>query len=338
MAKRVLSIILCLVTVFSVIFCVDFTASAAAKGTDPYSVGTYPTRDLFYKKGYAVKKGEDVEWVQQVIKNAGISIDVDRSYGPATKKAVKKMQKKLGLEQDGSCGPKTRAALKKWVQNNPKLNGKGNSNANTNININSKITTEQIKAVCDTYGYSNGKYWTTKQTSGGKASATVNKSGYYSNRKNCCDMNSVKSVKSDLYATSNPVTVGKYYKSYNYQNKWECHGFACYVMAKVVKNITGKNNDVNPKSGNVNGWKYINAKDVKELKVGDIVRVSSSSIVHTAIVYSIDSNGSITFLEAGGSARCKIRIGVGFDFSTKYDTLKKIKDKFSLAYVYRYEG
>ncbi len=142
--KKIISIILCLVTLFSVVTCTGVYVSAAAKGTDPYSVGTYPTRDLFYKKGSTVKTGKDVKWVQQVLVNSGISVDVDGSFGPATKEAVKKFQKANDLDVDGSCGPKTRAAMKKWVENNPKLNGK-NSSTEKKATSSSTSTSKTLK-------------------------------------------------------------------------------------------------------------------------------------------------------------------------------------------------
>lgn len=200
----------------------------------------------------------------------------------------------------------------------------------------SMITTDMIKTVCDKYGYKNGSYWTTYETSSGKASGSVGP-GYFSNRNNCCSKIKL-TVKDDLYATNNPVVNGDYWKSYNYMNQWECHGFACYVMAKVIKNATGKSNDVMPTlNGNKNGWKMIKAPDVSDLKVGDIVRVTGGNI-HSAIVYSISKSGKITFLEAGGGSHCLIRIGEGFDFSTKYSTLESIKKspKWTFSYVYRF--
>lgn len=72
--------------------------------------GTFPALG---KKGYLSKgdKGINVERLQKFLNwciNAKLS--VDGSFGPATKKAVKKYQKKYGLEVDGSFGP---ASLKK---------------------------------------------------------------------------------------------------------------------------------------------------------------------------------------------------------------------------------
>ena len=341
--KKVIAVVLCLITMFSVMS----ISTVAANYTTSYTSYSTPSNsgDYAYWNGSKVVRASgttvsEVKWMQAAlnycIKYRGLSgsyLDVDGSFGPASKKATTAFQKAYGLSVDGSFGPSTIKKMKDVLKSSP------NNNTTTSTAKNDgKITTEMIKAVCDKYGYANGKYWTIYDNNGKKASGTWNASKtYFSNRKNCCSTIN-KTVKNDLYATNNPVKNGDYYKSYNYQSQYECHGFACYVMAKVVQNITGKNNDVIPRDGSKNGWTKIAAKNATDLKVGDIVRVNGSDAVHSAIVYSIDSNGKITFLEAGGGSACKIRLGVGFDFSTKYYTLQKIKDNFTLEYVYRYTG
>ena len=55
--------------------------------------------------------GEDVRTLQQALKAAGLAIDADGVFGPATKRAVEQFQESKGLTQDGIVGPATRAAL-----------------------------------------------------------------------------------------------------------------------------------------------------------------------------------------------------------------------------------
>lgn len=64
----------------------------------------------YFKKG---DKGSQVKNLQVMLKWCGISITTGGEYGPATFKAVKKLQKKLGLKQDGLFGKKTLEKVKK---------------------------------------------------------------------------------------------------------------------------------------------------------------------------------------------------------------------------------
>lgn len=56
--------------------------------------------------------GNAVRWVQWAIKRSGYSVAVDGKFGPTTKKALKKFQKKYKLEPDGVAGPKTQEQIK----------------------------------------------------------------------------------------------------------------------------------------------------------------------------------------------------------------------------------
>lgn len=57
-------------------------------------------------------KGNGVRWLQWWLRLWGYSITADGVYGPKTEDAVKKFQKRLGLEADGVAGTKTKNALK----------------------------------------------------------------------------------------------------------------------------------------------------------------------------------------------------------------------------------
>lgn len=57
-------------------------------------------------------KGNGVRWLQWWLRLWNYSITTDGVYGPKTEDAVKKFQKRLGLEADGVVGAKTKNALK----------------------------------------------------------------------------------------------------------------------------------------------------------------------------------------------------------------------------------
>jgi peptidoglycan hydrolase-like protein with peptidoglycan-binding domain len=56
-------------------------------------------------------EGSDVKKLQESLQKAGITVSVDRVFGPGTDKAVKEFQQKKGLMVDGIVGPKTREQL-----------------------------------------------------------------------------------------------------------------------------------------------------------------------------------------------------------------------------------
>ncbi|MDO4176636.1 MAG: phage tail tip lysozyme [Bacillota bacterium] len=82
--------------------------SATAKKA--YS-GTYPK---IPKRGYFRKgdKGTQVKNLQKLLNWCGCPVSTGGKYGPATIKAVKKLQKKLGIKQDGKFGNKTLKKVK----------------------------------------------------------------------------------------------------------------------------------------------------------------------------------------------------------------------------------
>lgn len=122
MSKKLMSIILALVALCSI-----FTVSAfAANYTTDYKSYSQPSTsgDYAYWNGKKVVRASgttvsEVKWMQAslnyCIKNKGLSanlLDVDGSFGPASKSTTLAFQKKYGLSQDGSFGP---ATIKKMI-------------------------------------------------------------------------------------------------------------------------------------------------------------------------------------------------------------------------------
>lgn len=96
-------------------------STSIPNSTNPDS---YPVceRDLVYNS--TVETGNDVKWVQCILKHLGYSIDIDGSYGPSSRDTIKKFQSAYGLTVDGQTGPKTRAKLKEvWASNGHAWNG-----------------------------------------------------------------------------------------------------------------------------------------------------------------------------------------------------------------------
>ncbi len=303
--------VICTISMFS------FTgiSASAANYTSNYSKYATPSAsDYAYWNGKKVAKASgttksEIMWMQAAlnycIANKGLNagkLNVDGSFGPASKKTATAFQKKYGLSADGSFGPKTISKMKDVLNSSSKASApKKETQQETS---GSEITTAQIQAVLKKYGYKTGKYWTYSKNGGSP------KSGYKAtNRK------------------------GRQY-SYVYQGK-ECYGFANFVMHEV----TGTT--VNPNNGNKHGWKYIKAKNVTELKVGDIVRIGkNNSNGHSGVVLSVNSKGTCTFAECWGGVQNKINIGGKLSSSTygSHSTLRSMKKKGVLLYVYRYVG
>lgn len=123
MKKRILAMILCIVSAFSVFAMTSMTASAAADCS--YWNYTEPSgSDYAYWNGkrmvkYSGTNASKVRWMQAAlnycIQNRGLNasyLAVDGSFGPASKQATFAFQKKYGLSADGSFGPATISTMK----------------------------------------------------------------------------------------------------------------------------------------------------------------------------------------------------------------------------------
>lgn len=315
--QKFISLILTIATLMSVLCIGAIPASAA---TSFSSSNTAPSNsDYVYWNGSKMVKSSSmnkskIRYIQQFlnwcIDNSKISSANLKAYGASK------------LYVDGSFGPASKKATQAFQkQNKLEVDGKfgpntikkmksiisssdsSSSGSTTTTFSSSKITTESIQKVLDKYNYTSGRYWTHEK---GKSET----SGY---------MSTTRAVRAD---------------SYVYEGK-ECYGFANFVMHEV----TGTT--VNPNNNNKNGWKKYTSSEVKELKVGDIVRIGkSNSDGHSGIVLTVDSKGNCTFAECWGGVNNKINIG-GKLSSTKYgshSTLSSMKNSGNLLYVYRYEG
>lgn len=305
--RKIIAILLALVAVFSLC-----SISAAAFSYD----GSYGNYDAPENSGdYAQWNGS------KMVKSSS----TDKREVQWMQAALNYCKKNLGvsfsdyLEIDGKFGPASKKATQAF-QSKYKLTVDGSFGPSTIKKMkdvlpptptpaptpspSSKITTKQIQSVLDTYGYVTNKYW---------------------------------NHKSGASATSGYMATNQKGRSYSYSyNGVECYGFANFVMHKV----TGVKS-VNPNNGNKDGWKYIKASDVKELKVGDIVRIGkSNSNGHSGVVLTVDGAGNCTFAQCFGGVDNKISIGTKLASSSfgSHGTLSSMKNNGVLLYVYRYVG
>lgn len=83
-------------------------ASKPSKPSKPSTTKPY-TQDAKYPK--LENYGANVLKIQKLLNKAGYKVDTDKSFGPATDKAVRRFQKDKGLAVDGQAGPATQKAL-----------------------------------------------------------------------------------------------------------------------------------------------------------------------------------------------------------------------------------
>lgn len=140
--KKLLSIVLVVATIFSISALMPTTALAASQTTNYSNYTTPGSSDYAYWNGKKMVKQKytttsNVKWMQAslnyCIKYKGLSasyLDVDGSFGPASKKTTLAFQKKYGLSQDGSFGPGTISKMKSVLSSSSKTN---NTNAKYNL-------------------------------------------------------------------------------------------------------------------------------------------------------------------------------------------------------------
>ena len=149
--RRVSSLMLCFIMVFTLLGGTALTASAASVSSSlgydqPENSGDY----AYWNGSKVVKSGSttknEIKWMQAAlnycIQKEGLSaskLTVDGSFGPASKNATIKFQKAAGLTADGSFGPSTIKKMK-TVLNDGKATFKNSSTSKTNTTSKSTVT------------------------------------------------------------------------------------------------------------------------------------------------------------------------------------------------------
>jgi chitosanase len=80
-------------------------------GEGPIRVSAQDVEERLLRLQSPFMQGNDVQFVQQALSDAGIPVDVDGIFGPQTENAIKEFQQQQGLTVDGIVGPATLAAL-----------------------------------------------------------------------------------------------------------------------------------------------------------------------------------------------------------------------------------
>lgn len=129
--KKLIAVVLCLITVFSVF---SISASAASVSASLGYNEAESSGDYAYWNGSKVVKSSsttknEIKWMQAAlnycISKEGLNatkLTIDGSFGPASKKATIAFQKAAGLSADGSFGPATIKKMKSVLND-----GKNNS-------------------------------------------------------------------------------------------------------------------------------------------------------------------------------------------------------------------
>lgn len=84
------------------------TPAAPTATPSPAAGNGYPVPQRTLKKGM---QGDDVKWVQAILKSVGYNVGITGYFGSATQKAVKKFQKACGLSETGIVNERTRNYL-----------------------------------------------------------------------------------------------------------------------------------------------------------------------------------------------------------------------------------
>lgn len=158
--KKVIAVFLAMVTIFTTCISGAITTLAANYSTSYSSYNQPESNDFAYWNGKKVVKGSgtttsEIKWMQAAlnycISKKGLNaskLDVDGSFGPASKKTTTAFQKKYGLSQDGSFGPKTISKMKSvlnsatkttkynliWPTNKTTITGKYGTNGSKRSN------------------------------------------------------------------------------------------------------------------------------------------------------------------------------------------------------------
>lgn len=185
--KKVIALVMCLITVFSVM---SITASAASVSASlGYNEAENSGDYAYWNSSKVVKSSsttkDEIKWMQAALNycrvKEGLSserLTVDGSFGPASQKATKAFQKAAGLSVDGKFGPSTIKKIKS-ILNDGKDNSLKPSTAATVRRPTATTTTQNITS------NNNFKKQNILQVSASSSTKYISGNWYKYSRGNC---------------------------------------------------------------------------------------------------------------------------------------------------------
>ena len=130
------------------------TATTAKTVSDPDSIKVKYSRLLKYNKSSKFLSGNDVLYVQTMLKYLGYSVNTNAKYDSNTAKVVKQFQKDKKIDADGVVGKQTWTTLEKAVKAKKNagktITVKFNANGGKNAPANQKMTAGKSTALSKT--------------------------------------------------------------------------------------------------------------------------------------------------------------------------------------------
>lgn len=343
--QKIVSVFLCCI-IIAAAFSVRGNSVSAASTLYTINYWDYPVPTSVLKHQSPTMQGDQVKWFQCAINylcqygdkltgqklSTAYMLEVDGSFGKASKNATIAFQQQYGLTADGAFGSGSRSKMIEVLKIN---NGGGSSQPPAG-----GITTADIKD-------------TLREIMNCGSADPTNVSDYDTNRfywtapapgyqlTTCKKTAPVSRIPEGSYSS------GKRYSSYHYvyvdtnhTGASQCFGFADYVLARTVYKKTGVAKELvsgcDSASWSCPGYTKISGSQITKLNIGDIVRTGTG---HSVIVMDYNpSNGEYSFAECWGGQKSLVKIGGGIESRKNNRTLADIKKNKTISYVIRYTG
>lgn len=179
-SKNFIAVFLAMATMVTTCIGGAFNAFASNYSTNYSSYNQPESNDFAYWNGKRVVKGSgttknEIKWMQAAlnycISKKGLKaskLDVDGSFGPASKKTTTAFQKKYGLSKDGSFGPATISKMKSVLKSSNNSKATKSKTLSINWTLIKKTGKQSVSGPCGCYAFAYCKdiigksqhYWT----------------------------------------------------------------------------------------------------------------------------------------------------------------------------------